>query len=268
MPDPEPAPPAAGSSTIAGIRNYLTGGKLAPARDRDLGAYIQDRVPRPEIPVLAALEFHRRAARWAVTAAPVPAASVLFASAGLPAPGIPLHAGAARACPSARFAYADPDPVITVLSRPALAEPGSVSVMTAPAAYPASLLRTPEAAELLALGPVSVHILGAVHYWTARAAREAVAGYGKLLPSGSSLCLTWGLCDATPEGEELAEIIAMAGGPVYRHLPAEVARWMRGAGLRLHGQGIGDAGAFAAPYAGPSGPRAPMRVMEAVAIVP
>jgi hypothetical protein len=254
--------------TVARVREALTGGTRALARDRDLAAYLASRVPRADEPVRAAIAFHRRAARWAVSMAPVPAASVLFAACGLPPPGRPLHADAAEASPSARYCYCDGDPKITEVNRRVLAEPGRITVMTAYAAYPATLLGRPQAAELLALGPVSVHVLGAAHYWPADLAAAAVAGYGERLPSGSTLCLTWGLYDATPEGEELTEIVSLAGGRVHRHEPGAVAGWVKAAGMALHPQGITAAAAFAAPYAAPAASGMPMTVMGAVAAVP
>lgn len=256
------------SGTIARVRDALTGGTRALARDRDLAAYLASRFPGLGEMVRVSRDFHRRAALWAVSGAEVLAASVLFAAAGLPGQGRPLHADAAEAAPGTRFCYADRDAQITGFNRAVLADPGRVTVMTAPAVHPGELLAAPQAKELLALGPVSVHVLGAMHFWPADLARAAVAGYGKLLPHGSSLCLSWVLVDPTPQGRELADMMGLAGVTVSRHLPGDVEAWLKAGGFVLHPQKITDARAFAAPFAEPSaGPRPPMRVMEAVAIV-
>jgi S-adenosyl methyltransferase len=264
-------PPIADSGTVARVRNALAGGKRALGRERDLAAYAERRFPGAGDLVRAEQAFHRRAARWAAAEEKlaVPAAGIIFGNAGLPVPdGPPLHALAAEVSPSARFAYADGDPKVTEINRSALAEPGKVTVMTARAWNPAELLGTPQARELLALEGISVHIVGGPHFWPADLTENAIAGYGRLLPPGSSLCISWGVPDPTPDGEELLGIIGMAGGRAWSHSPQKMARWLEGAGLGLHPQGITDARAFAAPFAKPSGPRAPMTVMEAVAVKP
>ena len=269
-------PPIADSGTVARVVDALAGGKWALGRDRDIAAYIRQRFPGAAEAVHIAHGFHRRAALWAVTQCIPPATGVIFASSGLPAPSGFLYSWAAQASPDARFLYVNEDPKITEIIRGALGqrEP-RVGAATACARCPAQVLSTPQARELLARGPVSLHIVNAAHRWPAGIARETVAGYAELLPPGSSLCLSAGspardpaTGEITPRAQELLEVLRLAGGPVYPHRPEDVASWIKGAKLVLHPAGVTDARRFGRPA-----PRGPLRdypatVLEAVALRP
>jgi hypothetical protein len=275
----EPDPPIADLGTVARVRDALAGGKRALGRDRDVAAYFEERFPGVGKAVTVAHDFHRRAAMRAVTGqlgAP-PAAAVIFASCGLPSPAGALHASAVEAVPRIRVLYADSDPKITETNRTVLArpDPGRVAALTGRARCPQEILGSPQAAELLTQGPVSVQVILVPHRWPPDVAREAVAGYAELLPPGSTLCLSLGSPDRDPrtgkmtaQAREFLDLMSLAGGPAYPHFPEDVASWVEDAGMLLNRMGVADAREFGRPA--PSAPLAglPGRVIAAAGIVP
>lgn len=274
---PEDDPLIADSLTVYRVRDALTGGKRGLGRERDVAAYLEQRFPGIGRAVTAAHDFHRRAALWAVTGGELapPAEAVIFAACGLPAPSGPLHADALEAAPHVRILYCDSNPKITEVNVDALVRPDPERVMAETAWRPLpEVLGTPQARELTRLGPVSVQLMHALHWWPPPIAREAVAGYGRRLPPGSTLCMSLWTPErdtdgkVTPEGEEMMEVMTLAGGRAYTHSAQDVAEWVMAAGMRLHPMGVTDAREFGRPA--PKAPLAglPGRVIEAVGIVP
>jgi hypothetical protein len=258
------------------VRDVLAGGHLALEADRLLAASVLERWPWTASLVTGANEFHRRAARWAVSGGtpgfPVrPAAGVIFAACGYPLPG-GFHASAAAARPDAMFAYADVDPAAVMLNRAVLAapDPGHVSAYAGSARDPERLLGGPEARAVLERGPVMVQLQLCAQWWPSQFCAWAVCEYARLLPPGSSLALSLGVHGGAPGAAEFTAGIERAGGRICSHTEDEVAGWVKEAGLELAPDGVTDVRGrelgWAAAEFGRQRPVA--RVIEAVALVP
>jgi hypothetical protein len=271
-----PPVPVLDAGRIARLRDVLAGGHLALEPDRRLAADIRKRWPWAGALVAGANEFHRRAAAWVVAGgAPdfhvPPAAGVIFAASGYPLPG-GFHRAAAVISPDALFAYANSDPAAITFSRALLAAPerGRVSVYAASARDPAALLGAAQARAILEHGPVMVQLQLCAQWWPAGFCAWAVAEYARLLPSGSSLALSLVVPGGGCGGAEFMADIGLAGGRFYPHADAEVAGWVKAAGLELTPAGIADVRSrellWAAAEFGRQRPIA--RVIEAVALVP
>lgn len=268
-----PPVPVLDAGRIARVRDVLAGGYLALAADRKLAAPILRRLADL---VRDANEFHRRAATWAVTGGapdfPVPpAAGVIFAAAGYPVGG-GFHAEAQAARPDALFTYAEVDPTAVMLSRALLGalDPEHVSAYLAAAHDPAGLLGAPAARAVLDRGPVMVQLQLCAQWWPPKFAAWAVAKYGRLLPSGSTVALSLGVAGGGSGAAGLRADIDRAGGRIYPHDENDVAAWVKAAGLELGPPGITDVrgrelGWAAAEFARQ---RPVARVIEAVAMVP
>jgi hypothetical protein len=264
---------------ITRLRDVLAGGHLAYEADRQLAALVLRRAPWITSLVTGANDFHRRAAEWAVRGGtpgfPVrPAAGVIFAASGYPLPPYGFHGAAARARPDALFAYADTEPAVAAYGKVLLASPPPLAAR--PSAYlasardPAALLGAPEARAVLDRGPVMVQLQLCVHWWPAEFCAWAVGEYARLLPSGSSLALSAGVAGGAPGAAEVAADLGRAGGRVYGHTEAEVAVWLKAAGLELAPPGITDVRGRELGWASRefARMRTVARVIEAVALVP
>jgi O-methyltransferase involved in polyketide biosynthesis len=141
------------------------------------------------------------------------------------------------ALPAARVAYVDWDPVVLSHARALLAGPG-VAVAAADLRDPAAVLADPDLRAVInPAEPVCV-ILGAVlHFLDAGTAREATAGYARLIAPGSCLVIS---C-ATFDDETLAKRLAAeyTAGQFINHSRADVASFF--AGLEMVGPGLSEA---------------------------
>jgi hypothetical protein len=258
--------------TAAGMREALAGGKWALGADKEAAQALEAEFPAVAGLPLAAWEFHRRAALWAVTEDrdALPARAVVFASAGRHE----LHAAAAAAAPAARYCYCDADPKTALLHRAVLALPsgGRVTAAEADEEDPARFLAAVAATGIDVSVPVSVHILFAAARWPSPVAREVLAGYGELLAPGSSVCLSLGSAAPGPEGDRLIAALPVSTGRVYRHSREDVAAWFGDeTGLLLHPAGVTDARTFGKPAWARDGFEAAspvVRMLEAVGVVP
>lgn len=253
-----PRPSEAGR--IADVRCALAGGRLAGARGRELAAWVTGHDPRAGDWILAAMAFHGRAARWAVTEDG--AAGVAFASSGLPC-GEPPHAAAMRAAPGTRYVYADANEE-TVLQREAIDGGPRVSAVCKLARDAKGLLGSPE---VTAIGtPVMLQLQQSLHHWAPDVARRVLRDYGRLLPAGSTLALSWWEPAGTGTGERFLGICsAAAGWRLHGHPAGTVASWLEEAGLSLAWPGITDARAWPLQVQGEMAPRSPGRILTAVA---
>jgi hypothetical protein len=99
-------------------------------------------------------------------------------------------------------------------------------------------------------------------------AAEAVAGYAKLLPEGSTLVMSLVVPDPCEDGRQMMRDAGRAGGPGYCHTREDVASWFEGAGLRLREPGVAPVRAIARPWVEPYriAPLVPGRPVGAVGI--
>jgi O-methyltransferase involved in polyketide biosynthesis len=161
-----------------------------------------------------------------------------FLDLGAGLPTLPaVHQAARAVLPGARVAYVDIDPMVLSHARALLAGPG-VAAVAADLCDPAAVLADPELrAAIDPAEPVCV-ILGAVfHFLNAGTAREATAGYARLIVPGSCLVIS---C-ASFDDEALAKRLAAeyTAGQFINHSHEDVVSFF--AGLDLVGPGVSEA---------------------------
>ena len=280
------------SRTAAGVRYALAGGrKWALTRELEIAEYLGREYPQLGLVIEAGYAFHRRAARTAAAGGderfPVdPAAVLVFAGAGLPAPGGPLHALAAAQSPGIRAVYSNPDARVSDICALAYGGDPAVSVVTARSLDADAVLGAaarsldpslvPEGgdavtAALAALGPVSLHVVMVPSRWPPDLAPGAVARYGELLPAGSTFALSLVVPDPGERGLKMATVdAALAGGPAFAHTAQDVGEWIGKAGMALHPDDVSPARAFGRGWARAYlfAPRVPGRMFGAFAAVP
>ena len=74
-------------------------------------------------------------------------------------------------------------------------------------------------------------------WWPGDFAAWAVAEYGRLLPSGSTLALSLAVPGGGSDAGALSAAIGSTAGTVHVHTEDEVARWVAAAGLELTPEG-------------------------------
>jgi hypothetical protein len=273
-----PPVPVLDPGRISRLRDVFAGGHLALEADRRAAAGILERWPATADLVKGANAFHERAAAWAVSGgtpdSPVPpAAGVIFAACGYPLPG-GFHAAARAARPDALYCYASADPVTVSYCRSLLAvcDPLRVSAYQASARDPAAVLGAFAAQVLLDRGPVMVQLQFCAQRWPSAFCAWAVAEYGRLLPSGSTLALSLGVPGGgNPSSAELVAGLSRAGASEFHaHDEAEVTAWITEAEPKLILAGIGDVRGRELEWATArfAALRPAARVIEAVALVP
>jgi S-adenosyl methyltransferase len=260
---PSPWQPSVPTGDIARLRDAILGGVHANEAERKLAEDLRRRFPALPERAAETRRFHSRAAEWAVLSG---ARGAVFGAAGYPVRPY-RHEAAMAANPDARFAYADPDPWVRLVLRDALESP-RVRVCPGTPREPGRLLARPEVA---AIGePLQMHAPMAPHYWLPNFAAWLIGEYGRLLTPGSSLTVSMGVMNA----EFAGAMTEAAGTQVYRHSPADLARWLHDAGLVPvrdgDGPGVMDARAWPRSWAETRFARstAAVRIAVAVAVKP
>lgn len=278
--EPPPAP-RLDTGRTARLRDVLAGGYLAYQADRDRGAALAPwhlgRLVRD------ANAFHRQAAVWAVTGCGSPgfrvppAAGVIFAAAGYPAPDpdrpgvLGFHTAAQEASPGALFAYVEPHLEALTYNLALLAVPDMdhVAAYAATACAPGDVLGNGNAREILARGAVHVQLQLRLHWWDTGFCAWALTEYGRLLTPGSTLAVTLAVPGIPGRWEEFAAAARDAGCPVQAHTPADVAAWIEKAGLRVSPCGVTDVRAGTRSWADVElGRHRALRIVKAVAVKP
>jgi hypothetical protein len=258
-------PPLIDSGRIARVHDALAGGIWADAAEREIAAEADARWPGTGDQVRAARVFHARVAAWAVTTQGTRA--VIVGAAGYPCDPDP-HREALAAVPEARFAFCDPDPVVTLANRAILGRDPRVTASHASVTDPAALLAWPwmgaPPGPLLAVLPL------AAACWPGPCAAALLAEYGRLMPSGSLLAMSLWVPDGGRGGEEFLHWWRDRVSPAFGHSPEGVAGWLEEAGMEIMPPGVRDVRGYPGrEWAEPHYlRRAPGRIVEAVAIVP
>ncbi len=253
---------------VGRLRDALTGSHRAGAAERKLAREIEAARPGTGQLVESGEEFHRRASEWAVTEGG--ARSVVYAAAGRPPHDGALHARAAAAAPDARFAYVFGDPETELFTRSHFERTGAGRVAFARGCCKdqEGWLREPGIAELTALGPVSVQLVLALHWWPPELCYRVLLAFRRELPPGSTVCMSCGIVSG-PQAREYADLLSEGGGGRIRlHSREQIAGWIGMAGMVLHPAGVTDARAWQRPWGVPRRPAAGPCVVEAVCSVP
>lgn len=199
--------------------------------------------------LLAADWFHVRAALWAAAGGvaggkPWPAARTVIFAAGLYPPASVLLPQCAEpdARPPARFGFACADAGLAMLWEHAVRGIEGAAAWAAWADEPEAVLAGARCAGMP--GPYAVHLPGALNWWAAGHAARVIAAWAQALPRRSSLALSWAVCGGRPAPRVTEISAAVAGAPARDHAPADVAAWIRAAGMSLHPDAITDVQAW------------------------
>jgi hypothetical protein len=204
--------------SIARVYDYVLGGKDNFEADRVLAERLVSLVPL--IPVMARenRQFLSRAVTWAANQG-----VRQFADLGCGMPTAPnTHESAQAIIPDAKVAYVDNDPVVVnhLNALVAKGNPG-VSIADGDVRDVAAVLDGVRAGLDLS-APVCLVIGYLLHFFTADAARDLVAGYAAALAPGSYLVVSVLHADGEAADEGLSTYSSKAN-PVYSHPVPEIA---------------------------------------------
>ena len=225
----------AGKPSVARGCDYALGGKDNFAVDRELHAEVLEIFPLAAVLPWENRQFLARAvgyvARQGVT-------QFIDVGAGMPTSPA-THEIAGAACPEARVAYVDNDPVVIAHAAALLASPGRVAAVPGDVRCPGDILASPALTALIDTGSPFCLILAVVldHVAPARAA-GIMAAFRDAMPAGSFLILSIGSNNNTPD---LAQdvIRAYRAAPVHLHSREQVAGYF--AGLEIVEPGLTEA---------------------------
>jgi O-methyltransferase involved in polyketide biosynthesis len=159
--------------------------------------------------------------------------------AGLPTV-LNTHDVAQHACPAARIAYVDNDPVVISHARALLASDPGVIAVPGDMRDAAAVLADPNLTALIDLDqPACVLLAGVLHFLEAEAARDVVLAFAKALVPGSYLIVSVGTGDK--DGAE-RYITAYTAAPLRIHPRDQIARFLDG--LELVPPGLVEARAW------------------------
>jgi O-methyltransferase involved in polyketide biosynthesis len=244
--------------SIARVYDYVLGGKDNYAADRELADRLLARVPL--IAELAAenRQFIARAVTWAANQG---IGQFIDLGCGMPtAPN--THESAQAIIGDARVAYVDNDPVVVSHLRALLAQGNpSVSVVAGDVRDVPAILDGVRA-DLSLSAPTCLVVGYLLHFFTADAARDLVAGYMAALAPGSCVVLSVLHADSQAAHDSLSTYSSEAA-PVYSHPVPEIASFF--GPLELVPPGLVDARQWHPDWALPSLPPRENQVIAGVA---
>lgn len=180
--------------------DYYLGGKDNYPADRAAAEQVLASAPEMRRVARENRAFLGRAVRF--FAGPAGIRQFIDVGAGLPTRGN-VHEIAQRACPDARIAYVDHDPVVCAHARALLAGTCRVEVVEADMHHSQAVLDHPGLRSLIDPGqPVAVLFVSVLHF-TSEAAR-IVADFRQFMAPGSYLALSHGVTAEVPGGSESA----------------------------------------------------------------
>jgi O-methyltransferase involved in polyketide biosynthesis len=220
--------------SIARIYDYLLGGKDHLAVDRAIGEELVAIYPEARKIVAENRQFLARVVAWTARQG-----IRQFIDLGCGMPTEPsTHETAQAACPGARVAYIDTDPVALAHLR-AFAEHGNEAVTVASGdARDAGAVLKSVSASIDVSEPACLLIGCLLHYFPATEARELVAGYAAALAPGSYLVLSVGRADG-PLAKAYLNTYSDHAAQVYNYRVEEFARFF--GPLPLVAPGVVDA---------------------------
>jgi hypothetical protein len=220
---------------VARSLNYALGGKDNFAVDRELYAEVQEVFPLGAVLAWENREFLVRAAGYVSRRG---VAQFIDIGAGLPvSPGI--HEVVSVACPGARVAYVDNDPMVISHIRALLVAPGRVAAVPGDVRRPLEILASPALTGLIDLGKPFCLILAVIlDYVEPARAAEIMAVFRTAMPAGSFLILSIGINNDRPDvARDVIE--AFRAAQVHLHSREQVAGYF--AGLDLIEPGLTEA---------------------------
>ncbi len=209
---------------IARMYDRWIGGKDHLAADRQAADRVAAEFPQVARLARANREFVLRAVAHVATQG-----IAQFVDIGTGLPTAPTVGQVARnACPAARVAYVDNDPVVLAHARALLASSPAVSVISADLRQPAALLTWAEADGLIDLGHPACLILAAVlHFLTVGEADAIMATIRAAIVPGSYLIVSAGTSTGTdPALIELLQAAYAGTTAVTARPEAEIAAYI------------------------------------------
>jgi hypothetical protein len=202
--------------------NYALGGKDNFAVDREVHEDVMKIFPLGSVLVRENREFMARAVGYAASHG---VAQFIEIGSGLPAsPG--THEMAAGACPGARMAYVDNDPVVISHLTALVAHPGNVVAVPGDVRSPEAILASPELTGLIDTGSPFCAILTMIlDYVEPARAAEVTATLRAAMPPGSFLILSIGINNDTPDVARDV-IKAFRSAQVHLHTREQVAGYL------------------------------------------
>jgi hypothetical protein len=212
----------------ARIYDYLLGGTTNYQPDREAAEAALAAWPSLRGTAVAQRGFMQRTAR-AIAGAGV--TQFLDIGAGIPTQPN-LHQVVGEVCPDPRVVYVDNDPVVLAHAADLTSGPGTVAYVRGDAADPHSILAAPPLQATLDLSrPVSVSVIGLLHFLDDDTVARLLSTTMDAVPVGSYLTLTAGTFDHDTTGEMRAMVDAYvrsgipACGRTLDQIRALVAGW-------------------------------------------
>jgi SAM-dependent methyltransferase len=210
----------------ARIHDYLLGGHDNYDADRRVADQIKKVAPAAEMAASSRL-FAGRAVTWAALQHGI----TQFADigSGLPS-GQAVHRLARAADPSSTIAYVDSDPLVT-RSAQRILHPldGGIAFLHADLRDPETVLADPALAKVIDLDdPVMILLTLVLQFMTAEQAREAVAGYARLLAPGSVIAIS---VPSIADPAAFTRVQELWPGELHNHTRAEIASFLDGLDL-------------------------------------
>jgi hypothetical protein len=231
MTEAQPVPPGIDPDTPSPARLYdfYLGGTANYPADRAAAEKIRARMPELADAAWANRGFHQRAALW--MARDMGIRQFLDIGSGLPTQNN-THQAVRKAAPDARVLYVDHDPLVRVHADALLTGEGNTQVITADLRDPESVLKTPEARDLLDFSqPVGLLMTAVLHFVSDGSDPYGlVARYVAELSRGSYVALTHITADQKPPAavSAILDIYANATEQIYMRTRDEVERFFEG----------------------------------------
>jgi hypothetical protein len=231
MTEAQPVPPGIDPDTPSPARLYdfYLGGTANYPADRAAAEKIRARMPELADAAWANRGFHQRAALW--MAREMGIRQFLDIGSGLPTQNN-THQAVRKAAPDARVLYVDHDPLVRVHADALLTGEGNTQVITADLRDPESVLKTPEARDLLDFSqPVGLLMTAVLHFVSDGSDPYGlVARYVAELSRGSYVALTHITADQKPPAavSAILDIYANATEQIYMRTRDEVERFFEG----------------------------------------
>jgi SAM-dependent methyltransferase len=216
--------------SVSRIYDYYLGGSHNFEVDRDAARRAIEIMPGLPKIMQANRAFMRRAVRYAVGQG---VSQFLDIGSGIPTFGN-VHEVAQSACPGARVAYVDNDPVAVAHSRAVLEGNDSAGIVAADLRNPRGILESKEVARLIDLDkPVALLLVAVLHFVPEEDdPRRAVTELRDALAPGSLLVLTHASTEggflSSEQGDKVESVYQKATSPLVMRSRGEVETFFDG----------------------------------------